>query len=276
MNILSLGGGVQSSTLLLMALEGETEPLDAVMFADTGWEPEAVYRQIDFLEEKCRDACLPLHRVSNGHIRHLTTDPQSRFAALPFHVRNEDGKPAMLKRQCTSEYKIVPIERKVRELLGVAKGQRVPKGVLVRQWIGISLEEASWRIKPNKRKWIKNVWPLVDLRMTRHDCKLWLCRHNYPIPPKSSCIGCPFHDDHYWRWLRDNSPEEFRDAQKFDEQIRSGHVRIGKAALRGKAFLHKHLIPLSEVDLSTATERGQTELFADDWANNECEGVCGV
>ena len=38
--MLSLGAGVQSSTLLLMAREGELE-LDAAVFADTRWEPAA-------------------------------------------------------------------------------------------------------------------------------------------------------------------------------------------------------------------------------------------
>lgn len=37
--ILSLGAGVQSTTLLLMALHGELEPIpDCAIFADTGAE----------------------------------------------------------------------------------------------------------------------------------------------------------------------------------------------------------------------------------------------
>ena len=41
MRVLSLGAGVQSSTLLLMACHGELE-LDAAIFADTQWEPQWV------------------------------------------------------------------------------------------------------------------------------------------------------------------------------------------------------------------------------------------
>ena len=30
------------------------------------------------------------------------------------------------RRQCTEHYKIVPVRRKIRELLGLSRGQRVP------------------------------------------------------------------------------------------------------------------------------------------------------
>jgi hypothetical protein len=44
MRILSLGAGVQSTTMALMAAVGEiADKPDAAIFADTGWEPKAVY-----------------------------------------------------------------------------------------------------------------------------------------------------------------------------------------------------------------------------------------
>lgn len=43
MRILSLGAGVQSSTIALMAERGETDPIDAAVFADTQAEPAGVY-----------------------------------------------------------------------------------------------------------------------------------------------------------------------------------------------------------------------------------------
>jgi hypothetical protein len=42
--VLSLGAGVQSTTLALMAAHGEVGPMpDCAIFADTCWEPKAVY-----------------------------------------------------------------------------------------------------------------------------------------------------------------------------------------------------------------------------------------
>ena len=45
--ILSLGAGVQSSTLALMAVRGEIEMPEAAIFADTGAEPKSVYEYLD-------------------------------------------------------------------------------------------------------------------------------------------------------------------------------------------------------------------------------------
>ena len=51
--ICSLGAGVQSSTLVLMAARGELTPMpDAAIFADTGAEPEGVYTWLDELEKE--------------------------------------------------------------------------------------------------------------------------------------------------------------------------------------------------------------------------------
>lgn len=47
LRILSLGAGVQSTTLALMAAHGEIGPMpDCAIFADTGWEPKAVYEHL--------------------------------------------------------------------------------------------------------------------------------------------------------------------------------------------------------------------------------------
>jgi hypothetical protein len=42
LRILSLGAGVQSTTLALMVAHGELEPIDCAIFSDTQSEPEAV------------------------------------------------------------------------------------------------------------------------------------------------------------------------------------------------------------------------------------------
>jgi 3'-phosphoadenosine 5'-phosphosulfate sulfotransferase (PAPS reductase)/FAD synthetase len=70
LRVLSLGAGVQSTSLLLLAAEGGLPALDAAIFADTGWEPRAVYEHLDRLErEVARPAGIPILRVSSGNIR---------------------------------------------------------------------------------------------------------------------------------------------------------------------------------------------------------------
>lgn len=261
MKVISLGAGVQSSTMLLMADRGEFGTIDAAIFADTGWEPKAVYKHLDWLDSA---VFIPIHRVSVGNIREDTLSGRlpragganKRFATMPFHIRNLDGKPAMLRRQCTEEYKLKPLRRKVREL-GATASQPVE------MLIGISLDEAH-RMKPSSLRYIRHVYPLVDARMTRHDCERWLTANGLPVPPKSACIGCPFHGDAFWRQLRDT--DEWSEAVEFDRAIRDAPQRI-----TGTVFLHRQLVPLDQVDLRTASDHGQGDLFG-----NDCDGMCGV
>lgn len=271
LNFISLGAGVQSSTMLLMALHGEITPRpDCAIFADTQWEPKATYDHLAFLESVACAHDFTIHRVTKGNIRadaFATIEARKRNASLPLHVRNKEGEPGILRRQCTREYKIEPLVKMQRELVGLRPRQRAPKGVVLCEvWIGISTDEAS-RMKDSRDSWQVNRWPLIEKRMSRADCKQWLTAHGYPIPPKSACIGCPFHDNHYWREMRNNSPDEWADAIDFDLSIRS----LTERGVESDAYVHRSLVPLSEVDLSTAEERGQLNMFI-----NECEGMCGV
>ena len=100
--------------------------------------------------------------------------------------------------------------------------------------------------------------------MHRSDCLQWLSRHGYPVPAKSSCIGCPYHSNDQWREIRKN-PDEWADAVEVDRTIRSAFK------MKGQQFMHHSLVPLDQVDLSTAEDHGQLDLF-----NNECEGMFGV
>lgn len=265
LRILSLGAGVQSTTLALMAAKGELPAPDCAIFADTGWEPRAVYEHLDRLTAALP---FPVHIVSAGNIRDNIIAKGSsragRFAVVPWFIKGSDGRPAMGTRQCTAHYKIEPLRRKVRELLGAGPRERV-KG-FAEVLIGISTDEAS-RMKPARVRYTINRWPLIDAGMSRWDCLRWLERAGWNAP-KSSCIGCPFHSDAMWRDIRDNDPQAWADALAMDEQIRDGGSQRG---IRGQQFMHRSCKPLADVDLRTDEDRGQANLF-----NMECEGMCGV
>lgn len=268
LTVISLGAGVQSTTMALMAAHGEITPMpDCAIFADTQWEQAVVYEHLRWLRSP-NVLPFPVHTVSRGNIRDGIISKQNatgqRFASVPWFTVNPDGSHGMGRRQCTKEYKIEPLGRKFRDLLGYQPRQRIPAGS-IEVWIGISTDEAT-RMKPARERWQVNRWPLIERRMSRNDCLRWLDRHGYPQPPKSACIGCPFHSDVHWRDMRDNDPAAWADAVAIDALIRAP-VR----GMRGEQFMHAKRKPLAEVDLSTAEERGQLNMF-----NNECEGMCGV
>lgn len=269
LRVLSLGAGVQSTTLALMAAHGHFGSLDCAIFADTGWEPAAVYEHLRWLMSP-NVLPFPVHIVSARNLREslIAAGDGKRWASIPAFTRTVDRRGnisiGMIRRQCTTTSKIEPIRRKVRELAGLTR-KRSPTYPVVHQWLGISMDEVV-RMKPSRAAWQLNRFPLIESRMTRKDCLDWLKSHGYPKPPKSACIGCPFHSDAMWRSMRNNDPAAWDDAVEVDRAIRTG-----LRGIRGEVFLHRSGVPLDEADLSTAADHGQLDLWP-----NECEGMCGL
>ena len=66
MTVLSLGVGVQSSTMALMAAKRELTMPDCAIFADTGFEPKGVYQYLNFLKKTLP---FPIYVVARSNIR---------------------------------------------------------------------------------------------------------------------------------------------------------------------------------------------------------------
>lgn len=241
LRVLSFGAGVQSTTLALMAARGEIERPDCAIFADTGWEPRSVYDHLDRLEELLP---FPVYRVSAGDIRDSIAS--DRYDPIPWYVEGGIGR-----RQCTKVYKLYPIRKKVREMLG----GKTPRGGC-EMWVGISTNEAH-RMKPSNVQYITNRWPLIELRLSRADCLAKLERWGMTTP-RSACCGCPMLSDADWR-LRQAQPEWLET------------VAISKRLAATGQFMHRSMKPLDEIDFARWQDRNQPDLFG-----AECEGMCGV
>lgn len=250
----SLGAGVQSTALLLLALHGEVEPSPAAaIFADTGAEPAAVYEHLEFLERAVGER-IPIVRVSAGNLRQeiedVATGERPRISHPPVFLRTHKG--GQVRRGCTRDYKIRPVERELRRR---GHGPKAP----IEEWLGISWDETE-RMKPAEPPWITTRWPLIELRMTRADCIAWMLDHGYPEPPRSACTFCPLHGDRAWRDLRDSSPAEWDDAVDVDRMIRN------LPGLSAPGYLHRQRVPLDEVVLAPE-DAGQLTI-------DECGGHC--
>jgi hypothetical protein len=268
LTVISLGGGVQSSVMALMAAEGLIKPMpDFAVFADTGWEPQNVYQHLDWLEAQLP---FPIRRVGRGNIRDDilagTNSTGQPFTSIPAFVRSFDGTRGIAKRQCTREYKLTPIETELRNLLGLGYREAAPRGMFVELWIGISRDEII-RMKPSRQSWIANYWPLIDLKMTRDDCKRWFGkRHPHRLLPRSACIGCPYHTDAEWTAMKLRDRASWLDAVFVDAALRTSN---NSQRFESEMYLHNSLLPLDKVKFLTSGK--QVPLFGD-----ECEGMCGV
>ena len=245
MKIISLGWGVQSMTLAVMAALGDIEPVDYAIHSDTTHEAQGTYdyatKWTDWLNDR--------------GVKVITVKPPVApmidkwgGVMIPAHGQG------LIRRQCTGKWKIAPMRRMI---------QKLRKGQPVEQWLGISLDEVQ-RMKPSNVKYITNRYPLIERKMSRWDCKLYLERNGIEIPPRSACVFCPFHSRSEWRDIRDNAPDDWNKAVEIDNLIR-------KARPPYDLFVNVQRKPLDECDLDSEIEKGQLSLW-----ENECEGMCGI
>lgn len=284
MDIASFGGGVQSTTIALLALDSDPRLLavsdgrvpEHYLFADTGDEPEAVYRHIDMMRRRFDVANVPFHvlhrysgvSLSKHLLRRLRAGKESNLTWIPAYVEGAT-KSVPLQRRCTFRYKVEALDRAAKRLAQVPRllGGAVYQGApFVRSWIGISLDE-SQRMRAAKHRWSEMFYPLVEMGWRRSDCLRYLSERCVPAP-RSACVYCPFHSDREWERMRVEAPADFRRAVLFERHLLAAVRGLGDgSALRSLPYLHPSRVPLDEVTFGA----GQLDLWG-----NDCSGVCGV
>lgn len=264
LNVLSLGAGVQSSTLLEMSLLGELPRYDLVLFADTGNEPRAVYNHVRYLQSKALAAGIDFRLVSKG--TRIQDDAHSgKFYSMPLWIKYE-GRISAMRRQCTIEYKITPTDSEILGYLlerGWAKRntrglRRVRPGVRVNVHLGISTDE-EYRVSESETRWKIKRYPLIEMGIDRVTCVRWLKSHSVSVPSKSSCKICPYHEDDYWLSL---DPDEFEECCQFDDYIRTPEFKQ-HSKIVGDAYLHRSGVPLREVVLVERVKSANSSLQAE-------------
>ena len=177
---ISLGAGVQSSTMALMAARGEITPMpDCAVFADVGGdEPEEVYKWLDQLKEMLpfpvyvvrRDDDKSLSEYDLRMRKSKVTQKVYRDGQIPAHILKSNGKSGILYRKCTRDFKIRPIVRFLRQFANI---KRKEKEVKVKQWMGISVDE-SHRMTVSSYKYLEYIHPLIERNISREDCLEWM------------------------------------------------------------------------------------------------------
>lgn len=268
-NIISYGGGTQSTAMILMALNGEFEFMpDFAIYADTGGEPQFINDYvnyfINFVKVKYNFDIFVV-RAKQGLLHKLTIEPE-RIAKSglsytssnpPYFTLNPDGTKGMMMRQCTSDFKIQPIAKFI--------NSKLQRGEPYRKWIGISFDERQ-RMKISTKR-IKLYYPLVDKFIRRADSIKYIIDKGLNKPLRSSCFFCPFHSDRYWQWLKDYHIYEFERACEFEKTVQARQ----NGYLTSKIFLHSDCKPLSEI---VFTDKNQMNLFPE--LIDECGGECGI
>lgn len=276
MTYLSLGGGVQSGTLAEMMVNGDLPKADYIVFADTGDEPQYVYDYVDYLRKRIEGAGIEFHRVGNRNLYDDVMNAETRggdgFVPIPVYGF-VDGKKSVMRRACTYNYKIHPIEQLARKKLleyGFAKESTdnrvyVHRSVAAKVLIGISLDEYQ-RMRTSRTPFIVNEYPLIDRKMTRQDCINYLHERDLPIPGKSSCRFCPYHEPDYFLKMKQSEPKDFDAVVDLDRSLRD--ERAGRFAATGQFYLSYKRIPIDEV----VKEYEEGRVADDEESGEVCEG----
>jgi hypothetical protein len=285
-HFLNLGAGVQSTALYLMSIDGdepEVPSFDAAVFADTQEEPDSVYEHLEWLE---RQGGPPIVRTTAGKLgdaldKGTDANGNSRtggghYVSIPAYTLNpQTNKKGILRRQCTADFKVKPVEQWIRSHLGVQKGRPVPRDVTVHQYMGLSFDEPKRVIRVKQRfmarpkNWQVH-FPLWDMQYERSDCKSYL-RGRVPYEvPRSACVFCPFKTDDEWRHLRDNDEAGWKRAVEIDEVCRRG------TGLDSHRYLHRSCVQLKDADIRPQSEKDGQQTFSHlRGFQDECEGYCG-
>lgn len=268
MKILSCGAGMQSSALHLMSCENALAKIrgeppvwpqvpiyDISIFCDLGFEPPWVKKQVEFLANAGHSCGVPLVILDSP----LYTDFMENFGerrtiSIPWWTIRDDGHKSKMPRNCTIDYKVELISKYVRwELLGYKKGQRLREEdkKAHEMHMGFSAEEAR-RCKENPNPMFVNKFPLVEMVLTRADNYAYI-KDVWGLETRASaCAFCPFHKNYFFKFLRENEPEQYAQVVGVDELLRD---KKPKPPMDSDLFIsrsRKRLMDLTDEDCNDA------------------------
>lgn len=250
MTVISYGGGVQSTAMLVLASQGRLGVnVDAALFSNVGDDSEHP-ATLDYVRNvamiRSRIPVIELVPESKGQpLTLMQLLERENTPSIP--VRLKDGAPA--NRSCTRRFKVQVINKWLKN-----NGASSDDPAIV--CIGISTDEIQ-RVNPKRSTKIeKAVYPLIDLNLNRSACQQVILDAGWPVPSKSSCFFCPFKRSQEWSEMRRDEPHLFERAAQVEDMINEKRKQRGKDLV----FLSTAGIPLRE-----AMSEAQDMLPLTDW-----------
>ncbi len=220
LEVLSYGGGVQSTAMLILIRDGILPKPDIVIFSDTGSEMrETIDNVHEFGKTFSKDLGIPFAVV---------TSPRGRLHE-DYHAKA--AIPVIGNRSCTGNFKIAPQRRFMRKIVGNKAGV-----VLVNSWLGITTDEEHRRTVSDV-KWTHMRYPMLDEhRISRQQCLDLLKKNNMEVI-KSGCFMCPYNHISYWKMIEREHPDLWEVALKMEEQYRANRPHRTMGLFYGKKWL---------------------------------------
>ena len=239
--VLSYGGGVNSTALAILAVnEGWRGP---IVFSDTGTEwPDTTCFMDMFERDWLAPRGLRIERIG-AEWRH-----KGWHEHLIEYCERARVVPMGMRRWCTIEYKIKPLEAWC-----AARGLSNDSDVM----IGIAADESGRMMSACR--------PLVDRYIDRKGCVRIIQSEGLSVPRKSGCYICPFQRDSQWRELWTRHPDLFTRAERMEENARRRRTNrrggnplvldiAGKVTLAQRRFTYENQIEIAEIDMDKLLE----------------------
>jgi len=238
MRIFSYGGGVQSTAVLVLAAQGRLQ-YDHFLFANVGEDsenPDTLEYFKDIALPFAAEYGLDLIEVRRSDKQTIRERIFSDKRDVPIPVRMESGAPG--NRKCTEMFKIKVVNRWFYDHRNGSNNMTVGLGISTDEIQRARSKEPEEIYKGLTRK---IEYPLIDLHISRDECRKIVADAGLPTPPKSACYFCPLHHDLAWFELRQKRPDLFFDAVKIEKRLQQKREEYwGK----DKAWMHRKLIPL--------------------------------
>jgi len=256
LQVLSSGGGTQSNCMIILIAMGALPRPDLVLMANTEREASNVF---DYQREHIKSICdnieleyviIDKSKFTNSDIVYIVENGDETTLPPFFTEYNGRDKNNLCSKQagfCSSKWKSDVLNRYLNKRYG--EKELTKRGV--DYWIGMSFDEGS-RIKCPSGKWQKR-YPLFESQILREQAIKIVEDYGLPEPPRSACWMCPNRHDDEWQWMKENVPNDFAAAVKFEQEIQIDFPWL---------WLHKTGEPLGNLDFKKLSKSSkQIDIF---------------
>lgn len=249
-HMVAFGGGVDS-TAMVIGLVQRNEPIDLILFADTGGERPETYAHVEsfssWLKERGYPGIVTVWKVKDGQ-RYTLEQDCTEHKALP--------SVAYGFKRCSDHFKIRPQNAYLREWEPAkqawANGQKVVK------YIGYDAGEERRKENADRKVDTKYdyKYPLIDWGWEREECLEVIDAAGVPRPPKSACFFCPSSRPKEIIDLSERHPDLLERALKIEEQADLTTIKgLGRTyAWKEVVLMHKAQMTLPFVGFELPCE----------------------
>jgi hypothetical protein len=255
--VFSSGGGTQSCAIAALIVQGKLPKPDFVVIADTGREAPSTWEYLDaVVRPALASVGVEIHRLKKeeygeaGCLGDYSKKGEGDLLIPAFSTLT--GQPSKMSNFCTDKWKVVVVNNYLSRVHGLTRSKYV-------KWIGFSFDESRrWLRMQRGAEFDRGLirFPLVELRMIRHESIALVERMGWPKPPRSRCWMCPNQSDYEWAEVKTDWPDKFAEAIALDESIRQRDPH---------AFIHSSVKPLRDANLDKPDD-----LFSGSCPSGEC------